>query len=179
MAYLNLGFPGSSAGKKKKNHLQCRKPCFDSRVGKFPWRRNRLPTPVPLGFPGGSDSKESACYVGDLGLIPELGRSPGGGHGNPLQYSCLENPHGLRSLASYSPWGRKESAMTEWLSTAQHSTYLNLIKSIITLNMKNQATIKRQRLDFPGGPVVKKPPANAGNMSLIPGPGRSHMPGSN
>jgi len=45
-----------------------------------------------MGFPGGSDSKESACSVGDLGLIPELGRSPGGGHGNPLQYSCLENP---------------------------------------------------------------------------------------
>jgi len=45
-------------------------------------------------FPGGSDSKESACNVGDLGLISGLGRSPGGGHGNPLQYSCLENPHG-------------------------------------------------------------------------------------
>ena len=41
--------------------------------------------------PGGSDSKESACNAGDLGSIPELGRSPGGGHGNPLQYSCLEN----------------------------------------------------------------------------------------
>ena len=38
------------------------------------------------------DGKESACHVGDLGLIPGLGRSPGGGHGNPLQYSCLENP---------------------------------------------------------------------------------------
>ena len=47
-----------------------------------------------MGFPGGSDCKESACSVGDLGLIPSLGRSPGGGHGNPLQYSCLENPHG-------------------------------------------------------------------------------------
>ena len=42
-------------------------------------------------FPGGSDGKESACNSGDLGLIPGLGRSPGGGHGNPLQYSCLEN----------------------------------------------------------------------------------------
>ena len=45
-----------------------------------------------LGFPGGSDGKESACNAGNLGLIPGLGRSPGGGHGNPLQYSCLENP---------------------------------------------------------------------------------------
>ena len=44
------------------------------------------------GFPGGSDGKEFACNAGDLGLIPGWGRSPGGGHGNPLQYSCLENP---------------------------------------------------------------------------------------
>ena len=45
-----------------------------------------------MDFPGGSDGKESACNVGDLGLIPGLRRSPVGGHGNPLQYSCLENP---------------------------------------------------------------------------------------
>ena len=43
-------------------------------------------------FPGGSDDKESSCNVGDLGLIPGLGRSPGEGSGNPLQYFCLENP---------------------------------------------------------------------------------------
>ena len=43
------------------------------------------------GFPGGSDGKESACSVGNLGLIPGLGRSPGVGNGNPFQYSCLEN----------------------------------------------------------------------------------------
>ena len=43
----------------------------------------------------------------DLGSIPELVRSPGGGHGNPLQYSCLENPHGLKSLGGCSPWGCK------------------------------------------------------------------------
>ena len=45
-----------------------------------------------LGFPGGSDGKESACSVGDPGSIPGSGRSPGEGNGNPLQYSCLENP---------------------------------------------------------------------------------------
>ena len=45
-----------------------------------------------LGFPGGLGGKESACNVGDLGLIPGLERSPGEGNGNPLQYSCLENP---------------------------------------------------------------------------------------
>ena len=70
------------------------------------------------GFPGGSDGKESTSNVGDLGLIPGLGRSPGGGHGNPLQYSCLENPHEQRSLTGYSPWGGKESDMTKRLSTA-------------------------------------------------------------
>ena len=45
-----------------------------------------------MGFPGSSTGKESTCNVRDLGSIPGLGRSPGGGHGNPLQYSCLENP---------------------------------------------------------------------------------------
>ena len=85
-----------------------------------PLRRDRLPFPVFLGLPDDSDGKESACNVGDLGSIPGLGRSPGWGHGNPLQYSCLKNPHGLRSLAGYSPWDRKELDKTEWLSTAQH-----------------------------------------------------------
>ena len=45
-----------------------------------------------MGFPGGSEVKASDCNMGDLGLIPRLGRSPGEGNGNPLQYSCLENP---------------------------------------------------------------------------------------
>ena len=47
-----------------------------------------------LGFPGRLDGKESACNAGDLGLIPGLGRSPGGGRGNPLQYSCLDTCYG-------------------------------------------------------------------------------------
>ena len=93
---------------------------FDSWVGKIPWRRVRLPTTVFLDFPGGSDGKESACNAGDPALIPGLGRSPGGGHGNPLQDSCLENPHAQRSLAGYSPWGHQELDTTERLSTAQH-----------------------------------------------------------
>ena len=61
----------------------------------------------------------STCNAGDPGSIPGLRRSPGGGHGNPLQYSCLENSHGRRGLADYSPVGRKESNVTEQLSTAQ------------------------------------------------------------
>ena len=72
------------------------------------------------GFPCGSDGKESACSAGDLGSIPGLGRCPVGGRGRPLQYSCLENPHGQRSLAGYSSQGRKELDMTEQLGTAHH-----------------------------------------------------------
>ena len=74
-----------------------------------------------MDFPGGSDSQESACNAGDLGLIPGLGRFLGGGHSNPLQYSCPENPHGQRSLADYSPWGLKG------LDVTKHSTtYIDL-----------------------------------------------------
>ena len=57
--------------------------------------------------------------MGDLGSIPGLGRFPGRGHGNPLQYTCLEDLHGQSSLVGYSPWGRKELDITDGLSTAQ------------------------------------------------------------
>ena len=56
--------------------------------------------------------------IREMGSIPASGRSPGGGHGNPLQYSCLEKSHGQRSLAGYSPWGHKESDTAEHLSAA-------------------------------------------------------------
>ena len=83
----------------------------DTSGGKhWAWDKGRLC--FLWGLPGGSDGKESACNAGDLGSIPGLGRS-WGGHGNPLQYSGLGNPHGQRSLASYSPWGCKELDMTE------------------------------------------------------------------
>ena len=81
------------------------------------WKHQFFSAQPSLGFSGGSGSKESACNVGDLGLIYRLERSPGGGHGSPLQYSCLVNPHGQRSLVGYSPQGRKESDMTK------HSTF--------------------------------------------------------
>ena len=74
-----------------------------------PVEKNRLLTPVFWGFPGDSDGKESACNSGDLGSNPGLGKSARGGHGNLFQYSCLENPHGQKSLEGYSPWGHKES----------------------------------------------------------------------
>ena len=98
-------------------HLQCRRLRFDFWIRKFPWRRDRLTTPVFLGFPGSSDSKESACNAEDLGSIPGLGRSPVGGHGNPLWYSCLENPCEQRS------WRTTISGVTKSqmrLNRAQH-----------------------------------------------------------
>ena len=64
---------------------------FNFWVGKFPWRRDRLPTPVFLGFHGGSAAKESVYNAGDLGLISGLGRYPGQENGYPFQYSGLKN----------------------------------------------------------------------------------------
>ena len=98
-----LGFPGSSEGKEST--------CNAGDPGLIPGLR--LPTPVFLGFSGGSDGKESTCNAEDLGLITGLGKSPGEGHGNPLQYPCLENPHEQRSLVGYSTWGHKESDTNE------------------------------------------------------------------
>ena len=97
-------FPGSSAG-----NLQGRRPRFVSWVWKICWRRDRLPTSVFLGFPGGSQGKEFTCNAGDLGSIPGLGRFPGEGNGYPLQYSGLEN-------SMDSPQGGKELDTTEPLS---------------------------------------------------------------
>ena len=80
---------------------------MDSWVWKIRWRRDRLSTPVFLGFPCGSAGKESTCNVGDLGLIPELRRTPGEGKVYLLQYSGLENS------MDCSPWGLKELDTTE------------------------------------------------------------------
>ena len=60
-----------------------------------------------MDFPSGSVVKNPPANAGDKGSIPGLGRTPRGGNGNPLQYSCLEKSHGQRSLVGYSPWGRK------------------------------------------------------------------------
>ena len=91
------------------------RPWFNFWIGKICWRRDRLPTPVFLGFPGGSAGKESACNVEDLGLIPGLGRSPGEGKGCSLQY------YGL-----YNPWSCKESDTTEPLSALSLKTHFRV-----------------------------------------------------
>ena len=84
-----LTHPDSSVG--KESACNGRRPWFDSWVRKIHWRRDRLPTPVFLGFPCGSSGKAFPCNAGDLGSIPGLGRSPGEGKSYPLQRSGLEN----------------------------------------------------------------------------------------
>ena len=130
-----------------------------------PWRRNRLPTPVFLSLPGGSVGKESACNAGDLASIPGWERSPGGGHGNPLQYSCLENP------MDRGAWWATVRGVTrvghDWsnLAAAAAIFYQNFI---IVCNLLLWA--------FPVALVVKNPPANAGDIRVsgsIPQSGRS------
>ena len=77
-----------------------------------------------MGFPGGSDGKESACHSGDLGLIPESGRSLGEGNGYPLWYTCLGNPTDRGGWRGPQSMGHKQSDMTEQLT-------LSLLKSCL------------------------------------------------
>ena len=88
---LAFQFVASLIAQLVKNPPAMRRTQFDSWVWKIPWRRDRLPTPVFLGFPCGSAGKESTCNAGDLGSIPGLGWSSGGGKDYPLQNSGLEN----------------------------------------------------------------------------------------
>ena len=72
------------------------------------------------GFPGSTVVKNPPANAGDTAdsdLIPGLGRSPGGGNGNTLQYPCLKKSHGQRSLEGYGPWGHKESDTTDRVNT--------------------------------------------------------------
>ena len=83
---------------------------------KFPWTRDRLSTPVFLGFPGDWNGKESACIAGDLGSIPGLERSLGRGNDNPFQYSCLEIP---MDRGAWRGTVHRVAKSRSWLSTAQ------------------------------------------------------------
>ena len=96
---------------------------------------------VALGLPSSSDGKEFTCSVGDLGSIPGSGRSPGERRGNPLQYSCLENPHRQRSLLGYSPWGHKELDMTERLTHTQTHTKLFYNVALVSSIQQNDSAI--------------------------------------
>ena len=114
----------------------------------IPWRRDRLPTPVFLGFSCGSAGKEAACNAGDLGLIPGLGRSPGKGKGYSLQSSGLEN----------------------FMDCIVHGVTKNQTQL-------SDFHFRSHLVDFPGGPVAKNLPANTGDMGSITGQElKSHMP---
>ena len=73
-----------------------------------------------LGFPGGSDGKESACSAADLGSIPGLGRSPEEGNGNPLQYSCLEN-----SMDGGAWWATVHGVIKSWTRLSNFTVFFH------------------------------------------------------
>ena len=81
-----------------------------------------------MGFPGGSDGKESACNAGDLGLIPGLGRFPGEGNGNPLQYSSMENPADRGAWWATVHGVTKESDKTWQKTTATRNSRNHFLK---------------------------------------------------
>ena len=83
---------------------------------------------IKLGSPGGSDGKESACSTGDPGSIPESGRSPGEGNGDPLQYSCLENSMDRGTWWVNGPWDHKESDTTEQLTPTLNNLFFILLQ---------------------------------------------------
>ena len=112
---------------------------FNPWVGKIRWRRDRLPTPVYLGFPGGSAGKEFTCNVGDMGSVPGLWRSSAEGKGYPLQYSGLENSmdcivHGVAesqplSLSLfYTWWVGVQYSVTGYLNTASWYIWQQTLK---------------------------------------------------
>ena len=78
---------------------------------------------MDLDFPGGSDGQESACNEGDLGLIPGSGRSPGEGKGNPLQYSCLENPMHRRAW-----WATIHGVAKSWTRLSDTHTHTHTLQ---------------------------------------------------
>ena len=101
--------------------------------------------------------------MGDLGLIPGLGRSPGEGNGNPFQYSCLENPHGQRSLVGYHAWGLKELDTTKQLNININMMITDIISMLPSPIF----------LGFPGGSDGKESTCNVGDLGSIPRLGRS------
>jgi len=98
--------------------------------GKIPWKRDRLPTPVFLGFACGSAGKKSASNVGDWGLIPGLGRFPGEGKGYPLQYSGLENSMDCIVQGAT----KSQTRLSDFLLHYASSSSLDIILVIMYLN---------------------------------------------
>ena len=122
-----MGFPSSSDG--KKICLQCRRAHLGSWVGKIPWRRDRLPTPVFLGFPGGSAGRESACDAGGLGWEDSRWRRAW----QPTPVFLPGEAPWTESLVGCSPWSHKGLDTTEPLNTAQHMAHARPIRTDIGL----------------------------------------------
>ena len=93
---------------------------------------------MAMGFLGGAEGKESTCYVGDLGMITGLGRFPGGGHGNPFQYSCLENPQAKEPGTEES--GGLQSQRVRHDCATKHSTALRR-PARISINTRGKDTL--------------------------------------
>ena len=121
-----------------------------------------------MGFPSGSDSKESTCKVGDLGLIPGLGRSPGGAHGNPLQYSCLENPidRGARKVFCHRVT-KSQMRLSDIFRRQEEKEQFSLLAPLSLFSMYVASLVTQ---------IVKNPfddAGDAGDVGKIPGWGRS------
>ena len=132
-------------------HLQCRRPQFDSWVGKICWRRDRLPTPVFSGSCCGSAGKESSCNEGDLGSIPGLGRSSWRRERLPTPVFWPGEFHGLNS-----PWDGKESDMTERLSLHFTPLHFTIIKETKSLT----ETLSTKKISGPNGFPVELSPSH-------------------
>ena len=117
------------------------------------WRRDGLSTPVFLGFPCGSAGKESSSNVGDLGLIPGLGRSPGGGKGYPLQYSGLENSmdcivHGVAK--SWAHWATFTDSLSRWHHPYGRKRNQRSLLMKVKGESKKTGWIQRSKTEDPG-----------------------------
>ena len=123
---------------------------------KILWRKDKLPIPVFWASLVAQIVK-NLLTMWETWVQSLEWEDPGGGHGNPLQYSFLENTHRQRSLVGYSPWGRKESDTIDQLSTEQHRIY-----TLVYLFMS---------MDFPVSSVIKNQPASTGDEDSIPGQG--------
>ena len=111
-------------------------------------------------FPGGSSGKEPACHAGDIrvaGLIPGLGRSPGGGHGNQLQYSCLESPMNRGDWQA--TIHRVSKSQTRLKQVSTHNVVNLMSCSFLTTlfwwNVSSRNFLKRDTWGIPGRPVVR------------------------
>ena len=148
----------------------------------------------PMGFPGGSDGKKTACNSRDLGLIPELERSPGERNGSPLQYSCLGNPKDREAWRATVHVGYSHRVRQDWATrhSCTHGYHMFLAYNPLKARASSSLwpgfkgyfcsfsitsfSVLRPCWVFPDGSGGKEPPCSAGN--IIPGSGRAFGEGN-